>query len=251
MLAMNATQCLLPGTVQVWQADLGDSGWDALAHVLDALEEYRATLASSSVEWERFRRCRTALRFLLARIDGRDPASIAFRTGRFGKPEPVAHPCRFSVGYCGRFALISLFLGPVGVRVQPLDTPLPRGGPAAVCHPDELAALALLSAAERKAALQQLWTQKIAYCKAVGASLVHSLPAISFVQSCFPGVSRVLDDGRADNLALFAMPLAGVAAGSSAALCLPLIDPHVAILRAAPSDWQDAARPLRTSRRAA
>lgn len=175
-----------PASVDIWRVDLEDD-WDRFATVLSADEHARALRYSVEPPAQQFRRCRIALRLLLARYLHCAPGEVIFRYPPTGKPELArsakAPPLHFNVSHCRRRALVAVAAGPVGIDLEFVH----RDGEAVselidlVCHPDEKRALGRLPVDQRAPCFYRLWTRKEAYCKARGTGLQLSLPAIRFL----------------------------------------------------------------------
>lgn len=183
------------GTVHVWHVDLEDD-WDRFAHTLSADEQLRAERYAVPQPARQFRRCRAALRVVLAHHAGCRPADLAFRYGPFGKPELVgsAGSLHFNVSHSAEQALIAIAGSPIGI-----DLESPQRGIDTnelidlVCHPKEKLTLAALPAQRRASAFYRLWTRKEAYCKARGSGLQLALPSIRF-RPDDAGAAAAVDD---------------------------------------------------------
>jgi 4'-phosphopantetheinyl transferase len=208
------------GTVHVWHVDLAED-WDRFAHTLSADERLRAERYAIPQPGRHFRRCRAALRVLLAHYRGGAPADLAFRYGRFGKPELVGSSgsLHFNVSHSGEQALIAIAGSLIGVDIESAR----RGIDVEqlidlVCHPQEKPALAALPAERRASAFYRLWTRKEAYCKARGAGLQLSLPSIRF-HSGDAHTAAVVDDALKAESAWWVHDLEAQA-GHVASLCV-------------------------------
>lgn len=169
-----------PGVADVWAIDLDDAAADALAPVLSAEEERRAAAFRTLSLQQHFRRCRGALRRILAQYTGQAPAQIAFRYAAFGKPALAEGDWHFNVSHSAQQALVAVSREVVGVDLERVHCP-PAELPSLielVCHAQEKSALDLLDGAARQALFYQMWTRKEAYCKAHGKGLQDNLRAI-------------------------------------------------------------------------
>lgn len=112
------------------------------------------------------------MRQILAGYTGIAPSRLAFRRGRWGKPEldGSAAPWRFNVTHAGnRAALAVAWKQEVGIDLEPIDHSLDLAPLiAAMCAPAEAAGVRALPEGERAASLLTLWTQKEAYLKGTG-----------------------------------------------------------------------------------
>lgn len=185
-------------SVDIWRIDL-EEDWDRFEPVLSTEEHARSLRYAAEPPAQQFRRCRIALRMLLARYLGCAPQGVTFRYTAAGKPEltrstgvPLLH---FNVSHCRRRALVAIAGEPVGIDLEFVH----HDGSAVselvdlVCHPDEQRSLRRLPEERRGPCFYRLWTRKEAYCKARGAGLQLSLPAIRFLLQQ-PGHPSAVDD---------------------------------------------------------
>ena len=209
---------LSQGAAEVWAIDLDDAGADALAPVLNAEEERRAAAFRTLRLQQHFRRCRGALRRILAQYTGQAPQHIAFRYAAFGKPSLAEGHWQFNVSHSAQHALVAVSRAVVGVdleRVHCSEADLP-GLIDLVCHAQERAALDLLDGAARQALFYQIWTRKEAYCKAQGKGLQDNLRAIHAMPA-EGGAWRRVHEGQA--LSDFHVIDIAAAPGYQASLC--------------------------------
>ena len=164
--------------IEVWVTDL-DTHDDA-APVLSADERERAARFHFEHHRQRFVRCRTLLRQLIAQSTGGDAASLAFRYNTYGKPE--LDGIHFNVSHSANIAVIALTQEPIGIDVEAIN-PAANVMPLArtAFSPGECAALAALPDQQRIAAFFRGWTRKEAYLKLLGTGF--SLPSDSFTVS--------------------------------------------------------------------
>jgi 4'-phosphopantetheinyl transferase len=191
------------GTVHVWHVDLEDE-WDRFSPALNAEERARAERYAASGPARQFKRCRAALRVLLARHCHCAPADLSFRYGRWGKPElemsDALVPLHFNVSHSGERALVAISGAPIGIDLQSSEHVIDIDGLIdLVGHSEEKRALAALPRDEAMSAFYRLWTRKEAYCKAVGSGLQLSLPSISF-RLTETGTVQVNDEASSTSL---------------------------------------------------
>jgi 4'-phosphopantetheinyl transferase len=120
---------------------------------------------------------RAALRSVLGRYLGREPASLDLCFGRNGKPELPGSGTSFNLSHSGELALLAVTRAELllGVDVEQVVAQrahdrLARRFFSAI----EADAYASLPPAERAAAFYRLWTRKEAYLKAWGTGLTFS-----------------------------------------------------------------------------
>jgi 4'-phosphopantetheinyl transferase len=210
---------LPPAEIHLRLVDLDDARWDGFFGSLSIDEEVRAARYRSAALAQSYRRGRAALRQVLACYAGPPPRSLALEYGQFGKPSLRGHALHFNLSHSGSRALIGVSRAPLGVDLewtgQPglvIDELLPL-----VCNAAEEDVLLAMPERQRRAAFFQLWTQKEAYCKALGVGLQRTLGEITFEALADRAASRVFDKGEA---VLFAYPLSCIP-DHSASLCSP------------------------------
>ncbi len=120
---------------------------------------------------------RSALRQVLGRQLGLDPAGLVFEAGARGKPEVAGRPLRFSLAHTGGLALIAVTArADVGADLERLDAALARPPSAERFFSDaERERLAVLSGRRRLELFYALWTEKEAYRKATGEGITAGL----------------------------------------------------------------------------
>ena len=229
---MSLAGSLQYGEAHVWHVCLDNAIWDMFTSVLSGDERERADRFATPALQQHFRRCRSALRLVLARYLNRPASDLVFRYGRYGKPELDGQRLQFNLSHSGGQGLIAISSHAVGIDlecIKPTGSDLP-GLIDMVCHEEEKAGLHALSEADRLAAFYSLWSRKEAYCKMRGAGLQIALPGLRFVAGATPAVHAVAaDDGSADGSYvhdLIAPP------GFSASLSLPLADAKIGVFRA-------------------
>ncbi|MBN2358778.1 MAG: 4'-phosphopantetheinyl transferase superfamily protein [Deltaproteobacteria bacterium] len=180
---------LAVGAIDLWLAAVGRSEADWRLLSPDELERARRLLIED--KRTQFVSARAALRRILARALGRDPAALRFACGEQGKPELIdGDGVCFNLSHSHRVALIAVAGGArVGVDVE-----LEAGD----CALDEIAgqyfaeeerrALRSLPPGARPALFWRIWTLKEAYLKARGSGLAADARrcAIGFAQSGAP-----------------------------------------------------------------
>lgn len=214
--------------VHVWQVDLDDAAWDAHFRLLSGDEREKAGSFRTRELQDHYRRCRSALRMLLADHAGRPAASLQFQYNRFGKPMLADQPWHFNLSHSGKLALIAVSRHPVGVDLEALDKPGINVDELAewVCHPNEKAALARLPTAERRMLFYRLWTQKEAYCKALGIGLLRAFPALRMDTLPAQSIAKVVDE-HADSTSAFFVYDVPTLAGYAASVCIPSAEARI------------------------
>jgi 4'-phosphopantetheinyl transferase len=230
---------MLPGAraAHVWLLGLDDASADQLADVLSADEKLRAASFATPVLQQRYRRCRNALRRILADYLGQAPAALRFDYGRHGKPALHAAPIHFNVSHSGSQALVAVTRHPVGIDLEMLDAPGISVDELAVlaCHPEERALLASLQPTLRARRFYRIWTQKEAYCKAVGMGLQRELSALRL--QALPGAdsARVIDEDAGGGAPGFCHGLPPIH-GYEASICLPFAAASISLSPYRPGD---------------
>lgn len=212
-------QCTLaPAAVHLRLVDLDDARWDEFSCSLSVDEEARASRYRTAARAQIYRRGRAALRQVLAYYAGQPPRSLALYYGEYGKPALRGHDVQFNLSHSGKRALIAVSNDPVGVDLEWIHPGLQVEELASiVCNGAEDEYLRNLPEDARRIAFFQLWTQKEAYCKALGVGLQKTLADIGFEDYFGAGPRAVLDKGAAT---MVVHPL-GTIPGYSASLCAP------------------------------
>ncbi|HVX40331.1 MAG TPA: 4'-phosphopantetheinyl transferase superfamily protein [Gemmatimonadaceae bacterium] len=177
------TLSLQPGSIHVWTTRL-DAPPDAIAsaeRTLSPDEHARAARYRGDHLRRRFVLARAAVRAVLARYLGADPAAVVFELGAHGKPRVSGDEPPFSVSHSADVAVIAVSgAGAVGVDVEAirlipyLDDLAARNFARA-----ERATLEALPPDERVEAFFRAWTAKEAYVKALGVGLAIPLDAFT------------------------------------------------------------------------
>ncbi|MFF2775373.1 4'-phosphopantetheinyl transferase family protein [Streptomyces sp. NPDC058052] len=162
------------GTVEVWLLTVPEGVPPEAYGLLDAAERRRAGEFATAGGRGRYVWAHVALRRVLSRYTGVDPAALRFgREGRNGRPvvRGVAAP-GFSLSHSHGLVAVAVAPGAVvGVDVQRMCPP----GTVAAClprlHPRERAELEGLAPARRAEAFTRLWARKEAYLKGLGTGL--------------------------------------------------------------------------------
>lgn len=173
--------------VAVWRISTAvAAGGAALQPLLAPEERERADRMPDPVARGRFVATRAALRTLLARHLGGDPAAFELRYGENGKPFLVrsgtADDLRFSVSHAGDLALIAFGIErDVGVDIERVRRPRYADRIAARMFDAETCRLlAGLSPSEQTLVFHHAWTQREAFVKAVGGSLFVTEDPLAF-----------------------------------------------------------------------
>ena len=214
--------------VHVWQVDLCDDAGDLFIHVLSHDEHARAQNFRTRELQLHYRRCRSALRTLLAGYTQQPASDLRFEYNRFGKPGLVDQACHFNVSHSGARALIAIARQPVGVDLEMLDKSGIEADELAglVCHSTEKAALEKLPAAERTLLFYRLWTRKEAYCKALSVGLQHALSALHLQTLPASTIAQVIDEQADKGSAYFVHDLP-VIPGYEASPYLPAVNADI------------------------
>lgn len=186
--------------VHLWRGSLDQPAErvGTLAGALSPDELARAARFRTARLRDRFTVGRGALRTLLGRYLGLDPAALRFAYSAHGKPS-LAHPlCAPSLEFNLAHAEDQILLAfaraqPLGVDVEQ-TRPRPNFDALDLAErffaPDEYAALRGLPTEQRHRAFCRVWTCKEAYLKACGEGL--SLPLDSFSVAAAPGAAPSL-----------------------------------------------------------
>jgi 4'-phosphopantetheinyl transferase len=167
--------------VDVWRLSLSADPAlvDRLFPILSADERARANRFATPELRMRYVVAHAALRTLLGRALGRNPASLAFSHGSAGKPLLPDGALDFNMSHAGDLALYGITRGTaLGVDVEECRTiddqlSIARRFFAA----NEYAELAALPQSQQTPAFFRCWTRKEAYVKALGDGLQAPLDA--------------------------------------------------------------------------
>jgi len=154
-------------------------GDDAQALLSDDEKARQRSFVSPELR-RRFGAARAGLRTLLGRHLDRDPRSLAFATGEFGKPRLAGDgQVHFNLSHCEDRAVLAISNAEVGVDLE-RERPIEHVDLAKrYFHANEVAAItASRDEAEQRRAFFLVWTLKEAVVKALGTGL--STPLDSF-----------------------------------------------------------------------
>ncbi len=173
-----------PDRVDVWRVLLSDAGHylEQLWKVLSLDEADRARRFHFERDRERFVIARGLLRVLLSRYLSTEPGQLAFRYGRFGKPELVTNPnLKFNVSHSNQRVLYAVGTGrELGVDVEHVR---PVRNLVGIVERNwtraEQAAFRQSADGLRDRTFFTLWTLKEAYVKALGEGLSRPLNSFS------------------------------------------------------------------------
>ncbi|MAM88887.1 MAG: hypothetical protein CME36_16405 [unclassified Hahellaceae] len=185
-------------TVDVWRWDLSDSAWDQCATLLSRDEADKAARFRCEHLQAQYRRGRGVVRLILAQYLGRDPASLMLICDAFGKPAVADSPLHFNLSHSSREAILAIARQPVGIDIEYTE----RADIDVVslldlvCHAREKQVLLALDEVDCRLAFYRLWTQKEAYCKALGHGLQKTLSEILILQQP-TGRFHIVDSGEA------------------------------------------------------
>jgi len=158
----------MPHPVDVWTVPLVDSESGFVCLSYD--ETARANRFKFEKDRMRWSAARSALRTILARYTGADPAQIAFAVGAHGKPFLMeCADVEFNLSHAGDWALIAVTRAiPVGVDIERVRKQL-----------DMAPLLKRLGESDHPGTpheLCQRWTRREARSKAAGGALFDKLP---------------------------------------------------------------------------
>jgi 4'-phosphopantetheinyl transferase len=159
--------------VDLWLVPVDSVGDRPDLDILSAAERARAARFAFDRDRQRYVASCIALRQLLATRVGTAAAEIQFVQSEHGKPRLSGHGPSFSLSRSGRFVLMGVGTGQIGVDIEGLE-PIPRPGRLAeeLCTQAECADIRRVAHTEQ--ALLRCWTRKEACLKALGCGLsVH------------------------------------------------------------------------------
>ncbi len=166
--------------VRLWLVDVaGDpAALPRAALTLSQDEIDRANRFYRAEDRARFMLARSALRHLLAEATGRQPQTLAFSLGPFGKPSLVGDAdLNFNLSHSGAFALIGISARrPIGVDIELMRGNIDELALAEAFFCDgEHRFLAGLEGPPQLEAFYRIWTSKEAVLKAFGVGITTYL----------------------------------------------------------------------------
>ena len=189
------------GVVHVWRIRIDRVTTPADWAVLSPEEDGRARRFFAERHQRRYVVAHASLRRILSAYAGMAADELAFRTGRYGKPElvgaPSATPVEFNLSHSGDLALVAVARdAPVGIDVERWDDRVEHIDLATrFFSPVERDALQRLapSHADVQEGFFSAWSRKEAYLKASGHGIARGLH--HFDVSLTPGQpARILRD---------------------------------------------------------
>ena len=182
-MAIPMSANMRPSEVEIYRIDL--ARLDAHPSCLSDDEHARATRFHFAPDRARFVASRIALRHILAKALGVEPAGVLFTLGVHGKPviarDHNPGNWQFNLSHSGDIGLIAVAQGqPIGIDIEVLR-PLPRQMKEILPSLSlaEQRALQLVAEPARATAFLRCWTRKEALIKAIGAGLTLDLASFS------------------------------------------------------------------------
>jgi 4'-phosphopantetheinyl transferase len=171
------------GEVGLWWQDVEAVPAELAWATLDDDEKARASRYQHAQDARRFVAGRWLLRTSLAAHLPAGAGGLRFAVGAVGslrlRPPHDATAVRFSLSHAGRWALVAISGGPVGVdveRIRPLGN---CDEVAATCFAPEERARLHAAGEDPWPHFYRMWTRKEAWCKAAGTGLGAPVPATS------------------------------------------------------------------------
>jgi 4'-phosphopantetheinyl transferase len=163
------------GCIDLWHANLQQTGWRRLLHLLSDEECHRAEAFAFDRDTRRFVVSRAVLRSLLSRVLGVPAHELKFWIEPDGKPtlDPgMGQPVQFGLSRSQELVLIGVAPRPLGVDIEWLDNAIDIEALADyVLSRREQESFERLDPSDRRKAFLQCWTIKEAYLKAIGKGL--------------------------------------------------------------------------------
>jgi 4'-phosphopantetheinyl transferase len=178
--------------VHLWRVNLMPHSTAEFWRLLSQDEQQRAEKFRQAKTQQRFVTVRGILRLLLGRYLERDPKTLGFTYGVYGKPmlqSPDSHlPIEFNLSHSGDLALYALTLEhPLGIDLEQIR---PDCNYLAIAQrfftPSEVSGILSLPLEHQPAAFFQIWTAKEAYIKALGGSVFAGLSQFEVKLIRFP-----------------------------------------------------------------
>jgi 4'-phosphopantetheinyl transferase len=208
-------------SIDVWHVDLENSDWDGCIGFLAMHEVALAQRFREPRQQAYARRCRAALRQALASYVDRPPSTLVFQYNEYGKPMLAGQSCHFNLSHSGNRAVIAVAGQQIGIDLEAvvMSASEIRELTELVCHPLEKKTLEQTSLVLQSESFYRFWTQKEAYCKALGVGLRGELSAIRAMPADQHGAALVIDEAATGQPGHFVHELA-VMPGFAATLCV-------------------------------
>ena len=197
----NADQfpALEPGDLHVWLLRIDEWYNESPNTILSADEQERAAKFRRAEDRSDFVVCRGALRALVGRYIGVEPARVPISYAKDGKPfvDDRTTRLKFNVSHSREYALFAFSLDTdVGVDIERIDAGVIDQGTLEYClHANELEIYNSLNAHEKAPYFFKCWTRKEAYLKLRGDGFAISPAEIDLasIQASLlgPGKSQV------------------------------------------------------------
>jgi 4'-phosphopantetheinyl transferase len=235
--ADDAPLALRQGQVDCWAVPvtgLPETVKEILPELLCADEQARAARFQFERDRARYLARHAALRFILGRTLGVEPASLVFAEETNGRPV-LAHPAaglHFNLSRSGDLALLAVAASAVGVDLEQMRA-IPDFLQVARHHfaAAEIAHLIGLAPEKQLSAFYTIWTRKEAFVKAIGDGLSYPLAAFSTGRTDLAPLLQI-GEARPDN-----WTMADLAPGAGYAGALAIRQSDISI-RCFTADWE-------------
>ena len=178
---------LRPGELHMWSLRIDPSRESLVGSTLSPDELRRAARFRHAEHQAEFAVCRGALRVLLGRYIGVDPADVQISYAEDGKPllDHRLSNLKFNVSHSDEYALFAFSLdAEVGVDIERIDAGVIDAGMLRHCfHDNELEKYDGLADNEKAHFFFQCWTRKEAYLKLRGDGFAVPPTAIDLLST--------------------------------------------------------------------
>jgi 4'-phosphopantetheinyl transferase len=218
----------------VWELRLDNEDWDKYVDILTVDEAQKISSYKNKRAQIHARRCRVAVRLVLAKYLKQTPSQIAFSLGQFGKPKIMGRQLHFNLSHSDSTAVLAICGFPIGIdlelcRGRHLDV---DGVAKIVFHPSEMEIFSHCSKEEKIKMFYRIWTQKEAYSKYLGKGLNIPFDQIRFSNFGAGKVRLVIDENIQETIC-YTHEVINIR-GHASSLCVASEELHCFQFRASP-----------------
>ena len=207
-------------------AELEDPNHSAASWaVLSSSEKQHAARFYFARDRNSFLTSRSLRRHVLSHYVAVEPSQWQFTSNQYGRPRIafplIDEPLEFNSSKSGDLVVCAVTRGiSVGVDIERLDRPVPRGVAESTFAPSETAALDALPCNARSKRFFTHWTLKEAYVKARGLGLSIPLDSVAFTVTDSPHLNGHLESSAANDCDAWRFTVVSPTLSHIAAVCV-------------------------------